>query len=107
MDKREARKQYKLRKTPKGVFAVRCPAAGSAWAGASNHLDTEKNGLWFQLKQGSHLNRVLQAAWNAHGEAAFRFEVLETLDDDVNPLLVKDALRERLEHWAKELGARI
>ena len=107
MDRREIRKEFKSRKTPKGIYTVRCAAGGLAWAGASTHLDTERNSLWFQLRNGSHLNRKLQEAWNAHGEAAFEFAAVETLDEDANPMLVKDLLRERLEHWTKEMGATI
>jgi hypothetical protein len=41
----------------------------------------------------------MQAAWNAHGEAAFAYEILETLDDDTAPLLLRDLLEERRQHW--------
>ena len=105
MDKREARKQYKLKKTPKGIFLVRCKPSGELWAGASTHLDSERNGLWFVLRLGSHKNHGLQAAWKTHGEEAFEFEVLETLDDDLLPMAVKDTLKEREKHWAAQRGA--
>ena len=105
MDKREARKAYKARITPKGMFAVRCKVSKGIWVGASDHLDTAQNGVWFQLRSGSHRNPQLQAAWNAHGEAAFELEILEKFDDDVSPLLVGDVAKERQAHWEKALGA--
>ena len=105
MDKREARKEFKLKKTPKGIFAIRCAATNEAWVSASDHLDSARNGIWFQLRNGLHQNKRLQAEWNAKGEEAFAFEVLETLDDDVSPLLLKDVLQERQKHWERELGA--
>ena len=105
MDKRAARKEFKLRKTPKGIFAIRCAATSEAWVSASDHLDSARNGVWFQLRNGLHQNKRLQAEWNAKGEEAFTFEVLETLDDDVSPLLLKDVLRERQQHWENELRA--
>ena len=105
MDKRAARKEYKSRKTPKGIFAVRCKATGEAWVGASNHLDSQGNQIWFVLRSGLHRNQPMQAAWNAHGEASFAYEILETLDDDVPPLLLKDLLEERRKHWQRVLGA--
>jgi len=105
MDKRQARKEYKERKTPKGIFAIRCAGASEVWVGASTHLDSERNGIWFQLRLGQHQNKRLQAEWNAKGEEAFTYEVLETLDDDVVPLAIKDELRERQKHWVKELRA--
>jgi len=107
LNKRQLRRDFKEKKTPRGIYTVRCAAAGLAWAGASTHLNSERNSLWFQLRNGSHLNRKLQEVWNAHGEAAFEFAAVETLDEDVNPLLVKDLLREKLQHWAKEMGATI
>jgi hypothetical protein len=105
MDKREARKEFKSRKTPKGVFAIRCTATGEAWVSGSDHLDSARNGAWFQLRNGQHQNKRLQAEWTAKGEEAFAYEVLETLDDDVSPLLLKDVLRERQKHWETKLGA--
>ena len=88
-----------------GIFAVRCSASGEAWVGPSRHLDTERNGLWFQLRLGTHLNKRLQESWNANGEAAFEYEILETLKDDISPVLIKDALAERQKHWISELKA--
>ncbi|MCC7155448.1 MAG: GIY-YIG nuclease family protein [Bryobacterales bacterium] len=104
-DKREARRQYKERKTPKGIFAVRCASTGQVWTGSSTHLDSEQNSLWFQLEKGHHLNPGLDAAWKEHGRPAFSYEVLETLDDDLPPLAVNDTLKRRLAHWREALGA--
>jgi hypothetical protein len=105
MDKREARKECKSKTTPKGIFAVRCKATGDAWVGASKHLDTQVNRIWFELRGGRHRNKGMQDAWNAHGEEAFAYEVLETLKDDVASLLLRDLLKERRKHWVQTLGA--
>jgi len=105
MDKREARKAYKARVTPKGTFAIRSKISGEVWVGASDHLDTAQNGVWFQLRTGSHRNPQLQAAWNAHGEAAFEFEILEKFDENVSPLLLRDMAKERQAHWVNLLKA--
>src|SRR5271169_4662406 len=99
MDKRQARREYKERKTPKGIFAIRRAGSSEVWVGASTHLDSERNGIWFQLRLGQHQNKSLQAEWNVKGEEAFSYEILETLDDDVLPLALKDVLRERQKHW--------
>jgi hypothetical protein len=107
IDKRQARKEFKSKKTPTGVFAVRCAASGEAWVSASDHLDSTRNGLWFMLRNGLHPNKYLQSVWNVHGEAMFTYEVLETLDEEVLPLLVKHVLRERQKHWERELGTSI
>ena len=103
MDKRAARNEYKSKKIPKGIFAVRCQATGEAWVGASTHLDSQVNQIWFELRGGLHRNQPMQTAWNAHGEASFAYEIVETLDDDVPPLLLKDLLEARRKHWENVL----
>jgi len=65
---------YKERKPKAAVYAVRCAADGAAWVGPTLNPDTVQNKIWFTLRLGSHPNRALQAAWAAHGEAAFAVE---------------------------------
>ena len=96
---------YKERKTPFGIFIIRCSATGEAWVGRSQHLDTRKNGLWFTLRHGCGLNRDLQAAWTTHGETAFTFEELERLPDETSPYPRHALLKERLAYWKAELDA--
>ena len=105
MDRKAAVAAYKERKTAAGVFAIRCTATGETWVGSSRHLDTQQNSLWFALKQGGHLNRALQAAWNAHGEGAFSFEPLDRLDPDLSPMAQGTALKESTALWRDELKA--
>lgn len=110
MDKtsrRDAIRQYKERKVPVGIFALRCPATGQVWVGASRNLDGQRNSSFFSLRLGSHRNRDLQAAWNAAGgEEAFEFEILELLeDDDLGPIGRDTWLKEREAHWRGALGA--
>jgi len=102
--RKEIALNYKERTPPQGVFAVRCAADSRVWVSASRHLDTQQNGLWFQLRQGGLPNAELQAVWKALGEAAFTFEVLEEVTDE-NPLLVGSLLKEREVHWRDKLGA--
>jgi hypothetical protein len=104
--RKEAIQKFKERRTPLGVFAVRCTATGRVWVAASRNLDAAKNGSWFCLRNGSHRDKSLQVAWNAHGEAAFRYEILEKLDEDVHPMAVADLLKEKRGHWIAQLGAR-
>jgi hypothetical protein len=104
--RKEAIRKFKERKTPRGIFAVRCAATGTLWVGSSRNLDAAKNGFWFGLRIGSHLDKSLQSEWNAHGEQAFAYEVLETLKDDVHPLELADLLKERQRHWMTRLDAR-
>lgn len=102
--KKDLIREYKERETRQGIVAVRCAASGDAWVAASRNVDTQANGIWFQLKLGNHRNRALQDAWNAHGESGLAFEVLEVVSDD-NALLIPVLLKERLAHWTAQLNA--
>ncbi|HVX65855.1 MAG TPA: GIY-YIG nuclease family protein [Bryobacteraceae bacterium] len=103
--RREAIRAYKERKPQRGVYALRCTAAGRVWVGAKPNLDAARNLLWFALGNGLHGDLVLQNDWNTHGEAAFCFEVLEKLKDDVSPLAIHDLLKEKKLEWLARLSA--
>jgi hypothetical protein len=105
MARKEVIKEYKNRKVPRGVFAVRCTATGQVWVDSSPNLDAARNGLWFFLRHGNHHNKALQAEWNTHGDEAFQYEILEKLDDDLAPIGVSDLLKEKKRHWTAQLGA--
>ena len=104
--RKEAIRKFKERKPLRGAFAVRCTATGRIWVGSSRNLDATKNGSWFSLRNGSHLDKSLQTEWNAHGEDKFEYEILEKLEDDVSPLAVADLLKEKRSHWIARLGTR-
>jgi hypothetical protein len=105
-DRKEAIKQFKERKPLLGAFAVRCTATGSIWVGSSRNLYAAKNGAWFCLRHGDHPDKSLQQEWNAHGESAFEYEILEKLEDDLLPLEVGDLLKKKRSYWLAQLGAR-
>lgn len=104
--KRQLARDYKERKVSPGIYAIRCAATGEVWVAPSRNLDVQQNGIWFTLRLGTHLNRALQAVWNAQGEAALAFEIIERVEDeDMTPYLLDAALKERIAHWRAELGA--
>jgi hypothetical protein len=105
INRKEAIRQYKERKTPLGIFAIRCNVTNGVWVDASRNLEAAKNSNWFQLGVGSHRTKSLQQEWNTHGEAAFSYEILETLPEDVHPLEIKDTLEARRKHWIGQLNA--
>jgi hypothetical protein len=109
MDKqsrRELIRDYKERKIAAGVYAVRCAATGEVWVGGSRNIDTQENATRFGLKTGGHANKPLVAAWRAHGDAAFSFEVIERIDtEEMTPLGVADEIKSRERHWRAALGA--
>ena len=98
---------YKERKPAYGVYAVICGATGQAWVGCSRHVDNQQNGLWFTLRLGSSPHASLQAAWNEHGEQAFRFEELERLRDDYPEIGRLDELKKRQSLWRARLEASV
>ena len=97
--------EWKERKVVAGIYALRCEAAGTAWVGRAPDISSIQTRLWFSLKHGSSPHRALQAAWNSHGEAAFRFEILERMEPDETGPVPEFALKARHGVWVEELGA--
>lgn len=102
-EKKEAARQFKERKPSPGIYALRCSATGRAWVDSSPNLDAAQNSQFFQLRQRLHRNNELQTEWNAHGEASFRFEVLEKLSEDTPSLNLRDLLAQRKQSWSAQL----
>jgi hypothetical protein len=105
IDKKEARRQFKLKKTSKGIFAIRCRASAQLWVSSSRDLDASRTGAWFMLRNGMHYNKALQTTWNSHGAESFEFDILESFDPEMPALALTDSLRDRLKHWRSELSA--
>lgn len=110
MDKqsrREAIRAYKDKKTQAGVYAVRCAATGEVWVAGAANVETQQTRHWFGLRMGSHMNKAMQAAWCAHGEAALSFEVVEMIEaEELTPLGLADLIKSRERHWLATLGAK-
>ena len=105
--RRDLVRDYKERKSVAGVYAVHCAASGEVWTAGSRNIDAQQNSLWFSLRAGGHINRDMQAAWTAHGEVGFTFEVLERIEDEaLTPQGVLDHLKTRERHWLATLGAK-
>lgn len=103
-DRKAALRAYKERKPRPGIYAVRHTASGQAWAGAAADLDTTRNGLWHALDAGRHLDRGLQAAWARDGAGAFEYLILEVLEEEMGPLVLKETLKARQSEWARLLA---
>ncbi|WP_372784971.1 GIY-YIG nuclease family protein [Phenylobacterium sp.] len=104
--RRQLVRDYKERKVSQGIFAVRCAATGEAWVGKSRNLEQQQNGIWFGLRCGDYINPAVQVAWTVHGEAAFAFDVLETIEiHDLSAYACANLLKDRDAHWRAELGA--
>jgi hypothetical protein len=103
--RKESIRKFKELKPLLGAYAVRCTTTGRVWVGTSRNLGATKNGCWFCLRNGSHMEKSLQAEWNAQGESAFQYEILGSLDEDVHPLEINDLLKEQKKNWIAQLGA--
>lgn len=105
-NRRQAVRDYKERKVSMGIYAVRCAASGEAWVGVSKDLDQHTNRLWFALRMAGHPNKAMQAAFQAHGQDAFRIETLEVVDvEGLEGYSLDARLKDRDAHWRAELGA--
>jgi|GEM_PF-127232 len=107
--KRELLRQYKDNPPDAGVYAIRCTAIGHALVQvhASTNVAGAINRARFQLRMRSHTDKRLQQQWQQHGEAAFRFEVLDVLKrrEDATEAQQRDDLAALLVLWREELGA--
>ena len=105
LDRKQAIRDFKAFKPACGIYALRCPAAGKVWVELSRNLQAAQTGLFFGLRLGGHINKALQTEWNAHGEAAFEFEVVEMLDSEIPGVAVPGELKALKKRWLAELGA--
>jgi hypothetical protein len=103
--RKEAVRKFKEKKPSIGIYAVRSGVTGHAWVGMSRNLEASKNSCWFSLRIGSHQEKTLQQEWNAQGESAFTYEILDRLDEDVHPLEIFDQLKQKKSGWVTRLNA--
>jgi hypothetical protein len=103
--RRALRQRYKDSPRPIGVYLIRNRVTQRLVLRASLDMDGAMNRDRFELRQGSHRDRVLQADWQQHGEAALQFEIVEQLRppaDDPN-FDAREALALSLALWREEL----
>jgi hypothetical protein len=109
MQSKESRKvavrEFKEQKPLLGAYAVRCSATGRTWVGVSRNLNATRNGCWFMLRGGLHQSKTMQADWNAHGESAFEYEILDGTDEEIDALLIDRMLKEKKAGWVAKLSA--
>ncbi len=103
--RKDAIRNFKEQKPSIGIYAVRSTASGRAWVGMSRNLEATKNSCWFQLRNRLHRAQSLQEEWNARGEAAFEYEIVDRLDEDVHIMEIDDQLNKRLRDWVTRLEA--
>ena len=85
IDRKELIRAYKERARTMGVGIVRNTTSGRSLLVAGVDVPALLNRHRAQLRLGGHPNRGLQRDWNALGQSAFTFEVLDTLMPSTDP----------------------
>ena len=78
-DNKQLKKNYQQNPRPMGVFLIRNNLSNKVFLGAGRDLQGLINRYTFQLKNGSHPNKSLQADWNEFGGNNFAFEIVDQL----------------------------
>lgn len=105
MDKRALAQQYKAAFPSMGVYVIRNLANGRTHVDASNNVEGAINRHQFELRQGTHRHRALQADWRMHGAAQFQFEVIDRVTERADPQFdYAAALASLLALWREEYG---
>jgi hypothetical protein len=79
MDKRTLKQEYKESEIPAGIYRIWNKQSDRSLVGSNVNLPAILNRSRAELRLGGHRNRELQSDWNALGEEAFGFEILDTL----------------------------
>ena len=78
-DKKRLKKDYQQTPRAIGVFLIRNNLNDKVFLAAGIDLRGLINRHKFQLKNGSHPNKQLQADWNGSGSNNFAFEIVDEL----------------------------
>jgi hypothetical protein len=84
-NRRDLVRGYKETPRIAGIYRIRNTATGRLLIGASVDLPGSLNRIRFQLGNGSHPDRELQADWTRYGAQAFEFDELDRLDPKDEP----------------------
>jgi hypothetical protein len=78
-DNKQLKKDYQQTPRPIGVFLIRNNLTDKVFLAAGMDLHGLINRHKFQLTQGAHPNKQLQADWNEFGANNFAFEIVDEL----------------------------
>lgn len=85
MDKKEIKKQYKMKALDMGIYRIQNMANGRVYLGRALDLVGMLNSERFRLRNGLHVNRELQKDFRELGEGRFEFSVLDRLEARPEP----------------------
>ena len=102
--RQDLKREYKERKRPAGVFAIRNTVNGKVFLGSSLNLEGPLNRHRFMLSIGKHEVPALQQDWNSFGPDRFTFEILEEVKvKDTPGFSVEDELTLLEQIWVETL----
>lgn len=97
LDKKIAKQTYLQNPPLAGIYCIENRHTGKRLLNSAQNPKSALERHRFELKLKQNRNLALQQDWNQYGEAAFIFEVLETLEENTkNP---QQALTTLLEKW--------
>jgi hypothetical protein len=104
MDRKDLVRRYKDTPRPAGIYRVVHRPSGRTVLGASPDAPAMLNRIRAQLSLNSHPNKQMQNDWDADGEDAFAFDVVDLLDllDDPGADIGAE-LQTLLELWREKL----
>ena len=104
MDRSELKRAYKEAKHPMGVYCIKNLQNDTVFVGFATDLQARINRHKAELSFGNHRNNELQKIWNALGESAFKFEVLDELAPEENTRTnPNEELKVLLDMWIQNL----
>jgi group I intron endonuclease len=72
---------------PAGIYRIRNRVTGEVYIGSASNIYERIKAHCGVLDRGGHHNRLLQEAWNALGQAAFSFSILEVTPKDMTAMI--------------------
>jgi hypothetical protein len=103
-EKKQLKKDYQQDRRPMGVFLIRNNLNDRVFLSAGIDLQGLINRHKFQLKNGTHPNKSLQADWNKLGDSNFAIEILDELKPPNDPAFNPRAELTVLENlWLEKL----
>lgn len=102
-NRRMLKQQYLETKTRTGVYGIKNMVTGRWLVGGSTDVQGALNRHRFELRQGTHRNRLLSQDWLQHGDSSFSFDVLDMVQPrDDAAFDAASELRELVALWRQE-----
>jgi group I intron endonuclease len=90
-----------------GIYAVANEVNSKVYIGSAVDIKRRWIRHVCRLRQGTHTNPILQAAWNKHGELNFNFTVIEEVPDKPQLLIREQVWLDDKQPWKRENGYNI